>query len=285
MVDDNLGAATAGLARVVAACRAMERRGGPVAIAELAAGPGSSPRQLHRDFRRLLGASPREYGEAVRAGAARGALRSAATVAAAAFDAGYGSLRGFYEQVPKRLGMEPSRYAAGGRGERLRWSSKESDVGVIVAVASERGLAAVRVGDSAQALLDDLQTEFHEADLERDDDGLLGVMEALAALARGIEPETPLPVDVRGTAFQASVWKALREIPAGETRTYAQVAASLGRPTAVRAVAGACGANPVALVVPCHRVVRTDGGLGGYRWGLEVKAALLEAERRSAGRP
>jgi len=173
--------------------------------------------------------------------------------------------------------MTPSEYAAGAPDQVLLWSSTSSDVGDIVAVATPRGLAAVRIGDAA-SLVEGLPVEFHRATLRHDDEAMADVMNALRHLARG-ESAAALPVDVRGTAFQTRVWRALQEIPAGQTRTYAQVAAAIGEPTATRAVARACATNRVALAVPCHRVIRSDGSLAGYRWGLAVKTALLESER------
>ena len=277
-----------GDAALLAACRAMDRAGGPLPVAELAGLTGWSPRHLHRRFLAALSTTPRAYGEAVRVAAARAGLRTAPTVTEAAFGAGYGSLRGFYAQAAPRLGMPATAYAAGAPDEPLRWAATATPVGVVLVVASDRGVCAVRIapaGDGAEeTLLAQVRAEFPRARLHRDDAALHEVLEGVRALARGVAPGAPLPLDVRGTAFQALVWQALGRIPRGETRTYAQVAAAVGRPTAVRAVARACATNPAALVVPCHRVVRTGGGLGGYRWGLPVKAALLAAEREPPGR-
>lgn len=255
----------------------MTSAGGPVALSTLAHGVGCTPRQLQRDFADVLGISPRQYGQAVRTERTRTALRSSTTVLDAAFDAGYGSVRAFYEEAARRLGMTPSDYVTGGAGLPLLWSVGGSSIGDLLAVASPRGLASVRIG--AQAfLVEEMTTEFPRAELVRDDAAMHDVMTALRLLADGRSaPE--LPVDVRGTAFQARVWDALREIPAGQTRTYTQVAESIGRPSSVRAVARACATNQVALAIPCHRVVRSDGSLAGYRWGLQVKASLLQSER------
>ncbi|MGQ7296383.1 methylated-DNA--[protein]-cysteine S-methyltransferase [Quadrisphaera sp. KR29] len=283
--------------RVLAACRAMDGAGGPVPLEELAAVTGWSTRQLGRRFTEVLGTTPRAYGEALRAQRLRPALREGreggATVLDAAFSAGYGSVRAFYEQGAARLGMTPSQYAGGGSGERLLWSAGWADVGGeqrrrVLVVASLAGVVAVRLGDDDGALLAEVAAELPLADLAHEPEVLTDVVAAVAALARGARepdgsqatPPPPLPLDVRGTAFQAAVWAALRRIPAGRTLSYAEVAAELGRPTAVRAVARACATNPAALVTPCHRVVRSDGGLGGFRWGLEVKRALLAAEQQ-----
>jgi AraC family transcriptional regulator of adaptative response/methylated-DNA-[protein]-cysteine methyltransferase len=262
--------------RVSRACDAMRQAGGPVAVDLLARAAACSPRQLQRDFVDVLGISPRKFGQALRTERTRARLRSADSVLDAAFDAGYGSVRAFYEEAARRLGMTPSEYAAGGANTVLLWSARTTEVGDIVAVATPRGLAAVRIGvesDLTQQLVD----EFPSATFERDDDAMSDVMEALAHLAQG-RAAPVLPVDVQGTAFQARVWDALREIPAGETRTYSEVAEAIGRPTSVRAVARACATNKVALAIPCHRVIRSDGDLAGYRWGLAVKRTLLQAE-------
>jgi AraC family transcriptional regulator of adaptative response/methylated-DNA-[protein]-cysteine methyltransferase len=224
----------------------------------------------------VLGVSPRQYGQALRTDRTRSALRDADTVLDAAFSAGYGSVRGFYEEAARRLGMTPSDYVAGAPSLLLLWSVTSTPVGDVIAVATPRGLAAVRIGSAAQ-LEREIRREFPLATLERDDVAMADVMTALRALCGG-EPAPELPVDVHGTAFQARVWGALREIPAGQTRTYSDVARSIGRPTSVRAVARACATNPVALAIPCHRVVRRDGGLAGYRWGLAVKESLLVSE-------
>ena len=270
---------------VRSAVAAMRRAGGPVPVETLSAEAGTSVRQLQRSFAAALGVGPRAYGEALRVEAARSALTGSATVADAAFGAGYGSMRGFYDAVGPRLGVAPARFAAGGDGEELLWSAVDHPVGTLVVVVSRRGVVAARVdepGSDGAAQLDQVAAELPRATFTRDDDALADVAAHLCALASGLPAGDDVPLDVRGTAFQASVWAALRAIPAGETRTYAQVAASIERPRAVRAVASACAANPAALVTPCHRVIRGDGGLGGFRWGLEVKRALLAAERSPA---
>jgi len=254
----------------------MDEAGGPVAVSTLADRAGCTPRQLQRDFVEVLGISPRQYGQAVRTDRSRASLRSTDSVMDAVFDAGYGSVRAFYEEAARRLGMTPTQYMAGAPGLPLLWSSASTHVGDVVAVATPRGLAAVRIGEEA-TVMDELREEFAHATLMRDDEAMRDVMTALATLAAG-RAAADLPVDVQGTAFQARVWAALREIPAGETRTYTQVAESIGSASSVRAVARACATNKVALAIPCHRVVRTDGDLAGYRWGLEVKASLLASE-------
>nr|WP_297426137.1 methylated-DNA--[protein]-cysteine S-methyltransferase [uncultured Actinotalea sp.] len=269
--------------RVVAACRAMVDAGGPLASAGLERVTGVSARQLARDFAAVVGVAPRAFGHAVRTGEARRLLREHEQVTDAVFAAGFGSTRAFYETAGPTLGMQPRRYARGGAGEVLRWTAVGTDLGTVLAVAGDLGLAAVRIGDDVDALLAEVRAELPAASFERDDDGLAELAVGLRALAAGRTPERELPLDLHGTAFQARVWDALRRIPAGQTRSYTEVAAAIGAPTAVRAVASACARNPVALVVPCHRVIRGDGSMGGYRWGLAVKERLLARERGTAG--
>lgn len=262
--------------RVTGACEAMTAAGGPLPVGALASTQHCSARQLQRDFVDVLGITPRQFGQAVRTDRTRQALRTADSVLDAAFAAGYGSVRSFYEEAARRLGMTPSAYVAGAPQHVLLWSVVPTPVGDILAVATPRGLASVRIGPAAE-LERDMRAEFAQATVERDDEAMADVMAALTALARGRHAPA-LPVDVDGTAFQARVWGALREIPAGQTRTYGQVAEAIGSPTAVRAVAHACATNKVALVIPCHRVIRADGSLAGYRWGLSVKQAVLASE-------
>jgi AraC family transcriptional regulator, regulatory protein of adaptative response / methylated-DNA-[protein]-cysteine methyltransferase len=254
----------------------MTTAGGPIPLPRLAAEVHCSTRQLQRDFAEVLGVTPRQYGQAVRTDRTRVALRSADSILDGAFAGGYGSVRGFYEEAARRLGMTPSDYVAGAPSQLLLWSVTSTPVGDVIAVATPRGLAAVRIG-AERDLVPEIAEEFPSATLERDDAAMADVMTALAALTRG-RGAPDLPIDVHGTAFQARVWGALREIPAGETRTYTQVAESIGSPSSVRAVARACATNRVALAIPCHRVVRSDGTLAGYRWGLSVKESLLQSE-------
>jgi AraC family transcriptional regulator of adaptative response/methylated-DNA-[protein]-cysteine methyltransferase len=206
-------------------------------------------------------------------------LREASGVAQAIYAAGFGSARGFYETVGPTLGMSPSAYRRGGPGELLRWTVLPTPIGDVVAVAGDLGLALIRIVAAAGPQLPaELAAEFPAAQFERADGELAHVREVLAALACGRTHPSELPIDVVHTAFQARVWQSLRRIPVGQTRSYAEVAADIDAPRAVRAVGRACATNPVALLVPCHRVVRSDGKLGGYRWGLQVKADLLALE-------
>jgi len=197
-------------------------------------------------------------------------------------EAGYGSIRAFYDEAGRRLGMTPAQYAAGAPGMPLLWATTPSAVGVVIAVASPTGLCAARIGVDRDALVDEITTEFPAARLIEDPDAMVDVLSALRALALGHSTD-PLPVDVQGTAFQARVWQAIRAIPDGQTRTYTEIAHEIGHPRSIRAVAAACAANPVALAIPCHRVIRADGSLAGYAWGIEVKSQLLAAEQASTG--
>lgn len=268
--------------RVERACAEMVAVGGPVAVGDLADLIPCSTRQLQRDFHDVLGVSPRQFGQAVRSERARQVLRESPTISDAVVQTGYGSVRAFYEEAARRLGMTPTDYSAGAPRQELLWSAAPTAVGDVVAVATPRGLASVRIGGGDPRT--QVEAEFPHAALRRDDVAMADVMRALVALAHGdVAPN--LPVDVQGTAFQARVWAALREIPVGQTRTYTDVAESIGQPSAVRAVARACATNRVALAVPCHRVIRENGELAGYRWGLEVKAALLAAEAESTKVP
>lgn len=252
-----------------------ERRGERVTLEELASAVGASPFHLQRRFKETFGVSPRAYQEAHRLEAVKSSLRSGRRVTEAVFDAGYGSVSRFYEKGA--LGMRASAYRAAGRGQRIRYCTFASPIGEILVAATDKGVCSVKIGDSAVSLFDLLRKEFLNADLRRAD--MPEVRKAILACLEGNASLVKLPLDIRGTVFQRKVWDELRRIPAGETRTYKQIARAVGAPDAVRAVGSACGANPVALLVPCHRAVRTDGGLGGYAWGLSRKKKLLECER------
>lgn len=270
------------VASVLAVCRWLEHPDEDHSPEVLADRVGWSKRHLQRRFSEVVGVSMAAYGRATQADRARRALQRGANVTDAVFDAGYGSTRAFYEHGAPRLGMSAAEYAAAGRGQRVHYATFSSPIGEVIVAATERGLCAVRIGDDAAALAADLVAEYSGATVIEDGELVGTLARQVAALAAGGGSATDLPLDIRGTAFQVSVWEQLRAIPAGTTATYTQVADAIGRPTAVRAVANACGANPVAVAIPCHRVVRSDGTLGGYRWGIERKAALLAAERQIA---
>jgi AraC family transcriptional regulator of adaptative response/methylated-DNA-[protein]-cysteine methyltransferase len=269
------------VAAVVEACRRLERANDS-SLGTIATELGYSERHLRRRFQEIIGVSAGVYSRACKAERVKASLRSGSPVASAVFDAGFGSVRSFYEHSAPALGMTPVKYRAGGIGEDITFTSVKTTLGWVVAARTSRGVCSIRVGDDEVTLVKGLMTEFSNASIERDDEGLAEVADVLAGAIRGERDATELPVDVAGTAFQLRVWEALRAIPLGETRTYSQVAEEIGAPKAVRAVASACAANEAALAIPCHRVVRKDGSMGGYRWGVEVKEGILEAERRGS---
>jgi AraC family transcriptional regulator of adaptative response/methylated-DNA-[protein]-cysteine methyltransferase len=243
---------------------------------------GVSPYHLQRVFKRIAGITPRQYAEATRLDLFKTSVRKGATVTGAMYDAGYGSSSRLYERAPAQLGMTPADYRRGGRGVRISYTIAGCLLGRLLVGGTSKGICSVRLGDSDAELEANLRSEFSSADITRDDGALNGWVEQLLNHLAGIRPHLDLPLDVQATAFQWSVWEKLREIPYGSTRSYSEVAREMGRPTATRAVARACATNPVALVIPCHRVVREDKSLGGYRWGIERKEKLLDHERSAA---
>ncbi len=267
-------------ARVEAACRVLTARvGAAPSLDDLASSVGTAPDRLRRDFRRLLGVTPKQYADALRVESLRAELRDGRDVTGALYSAGYGSSSRLYEQSDARLGMTPASYGAGGAGAHIAFTVSESPLGHLLVAVTQRGVCRIALGDSDAALEDRLHAEFPAAAIERDDDALASVLLDVLQRIEGTEPPAELPVDVRGTAFQQRVWQELRRIPLGETRSYREVAEAVGAPGAARAVGSACGKNPVGIVVPCHRVIAADGGLGGYAWGLDVKRVLLDRER------
>lgn len=249
-------------------------------LARLAAAVGLSPYHLQRQFKAVMGVSPKQYAEAVKLGRLKSALRDGEPVSAALYGAGYGSSSRLYEKAPARLGMTPASYARGGEGARIAYTIVEtSGPDQLLVAATERGLCMVVLGGTDDELKSQLHAEYPAAEIRRDHEALAGWAAVVAALAEGVAPRAELPLDVRATAFQWLVWERLKTIPRGETRSYGEIAAAMGRPTAVRAVARACATNPVALVVPCHRVVGGDGQMRGYRWGVDRKRSLLHRER------
>jgi AraC family transcriptional regulator of adaptative response/methylated-DNA-[protein]-cysteine methyltransferase len=250
-----------------------------VTLDHLARIASMSPHHLQRRFKAIVGLSPREFQSAVRAGKLRTSLRDGRDVTTAIYEAGYGSPSRVYEAAPTGKGMSLSNYRRGGAGMQIKYSTLTSGAGVVLVAATENGVCAVKIGSSEAALAGDLRREYPAAEIEADRKPRSEWVKAIAQHLRGDTPSLDLPIDVRATAFQWKVWRALQQIPYGETRAYAEVAKSIGRPKAARAVARACAANPVALVVPCHRVIPSAGGVGGYRWGAARKARLLENER------
>lgn len=266
-------------AKVAGACRMIETAETAPTLAELARAAGLSPYHFHRLFSRIAGVTPKAYAQAHRRARLREQLKSSATVTEAIYDSGYNSSGRFYATAKEALGMTPGAYRKGGAREEIRFAIGQSSLGAVLVAASAKGVCAISLGDDPQGLLRDLQDRFPQATLI----GADAAFERYVAAAVGLveKPRAPfdLPLDMRGTAFQQRVWAALRQIPAGETTSYAEIARRIGAPKAVRAVAGACAANPVSLAVPCHRVLRSDGALSGYYWGVERKRALLEREK------
>jgi AraC family transcriptional regulator of adaptative response/methylated-DNA-[protein]-cysteine methyltransferase len=249
-----------------------------VTLPRLAAALGVSPGHLQRTFTRVTGVSPRMYAAARRLELAKSRLRDGADVTSALYASGYGSSSRFYAQTRSALGMTPTSYKRGGEGMTMNYATTDSPFGQILVAATERGICAVSIGEDAAALERSLTAEYPRATIRRDDEALRPYVGSVLAHLRDRTSLSALPLDVVGTPFQHEVWQALRTIPAGERRTYGQIAATLGNAKGARAVARACATNPAALVIPCHRVVRGDGGSGGYRWGAERKQAILANE-------
>lgn len=266
-------------ARIAAACRRIEGATEPPSLAELATQAGLSTFHFHRLFKAATGLTPKQYADAHRAGRVRDALsRADAKVTDAIFDAGFNATGRFYEQAGAVLGMTPRQYRAGGVDARIAFAIAQTSLGALLVARSARGVCAISLGDDPDALLRELQDRFPRAELVGGDAGFERLVAQVVGLIAQPGIGHDLPLDVRGTAFQQRVWQALRRIPPGQTASYADIAARIGSPKAVRAVAQACAANTLAVAIPCHRVVRSDGALSGYRWGVARKRALLERE-------
>lgn len=263
------------------ACRLLDdaREGDGVKLAELAQRVGVSAFHLQRTFKRVMGISPRQYVTARRFGNFKQLVREGESVTNALYDSGFNSSSRVYDQAAEELGMTPATYGRGGRGVKIDYAIAASPLGRLLVAMTERGVCAVRMGDTDAELEQDLRSEFPAAMIQRDDARLQETVTKVLSHLNDNKPHLDLPLDIRATAFQRQVWEKLRAIPYGETLSYAAVAKALGKPGAVRAVGRACATNPVALVIPCHRVVREDKNLGGYRWGLGRKQKLLELER------
>jgi AraC family transcriptional regulator, regulatory protein of adaptative response / methylated-DNA-[protein]-cysteine methyltransferase len=275
---DGLSIDAENAALVARACRLIEQSEEEPSLNVLAEAVGRSASYFHRSFKTVTGLTPKVYAAAHRASKVRNGLASGSSVTEAIYDAGYNSSGRFYEKSTDMLGMTPTQFKAGGANEEIRFALGQTSLGAILVASSKRGVASILLGNDPDALLRQLQDRFPKAKLigaDRD-------YEALVARVVGFI-ETPqiglnLPLDVRGTAFQRRVWQALQEIPVGQTASYAEIAQRIGSPKAIRAVAGACAANNLAVAIPCHRVVRNDGALSGYAWGVERKKALLDRE-------
>jgi AraC family transcriptional regulator of adaptative response/methylated-DNA-[protein]-cysteine methyltransferase len=282
---DAARSAPAGLAQRL--CRFIETRIAanpeePLTLAALASEAHLSPHHLERTFKRVMGITPRQYADTQRMRRLKSRLKKGDDVTTALYDAGFGSSSRLYERAPAHLGMTPATYRRGGEGMRIGYTIVPCPLGRLLVAATTQGVSAVYLGDRAQPLEAALAEEYPRADIFRDRNGLRGWVSTLLRHLRGQEPHLELPLDVQATAFQRRVWEELKRIPYGSTRSYSEVARAIGKPRAIRAVARACATNPVSIVVPCHRVVRGDGNLAGYRWGLDRKRALLEEEKRLA---
>ena len=266
---------------IAAACRRLDIAEDAPALADLAHQAGFSPAHFQKVFKAALGVSPSAYFRARRADKARAALQAGGGVTEAIYESGFKSSGRFYEASCAMLGMIPSAYRQGGKGERITFAIGQSALGAVLAASTERGVCAILLGDDPEGLAEDLQRRFSHAELIGGDAAYEQILARVAALVEQPAKAFDLPLDIRGTAFQMRVWAALRQIPAGGVADYAEIARRIGAPKAARAVARACAANPLAIAIPCHRVVRRDGHLSGYRWGLERKRDLLNLELAS----
>ncbi len=269
--------------KIAAACRMIADSEVPPKLEALANAAGLSPHHFHRLFKAVVGVTPKAYAEAHRQNSVRAALATSESVTQALYAAGYSSSGRFYEKSSQVLGMTPTAFRAGGKDAEMRFAIGQCSLGAILVAASVKGVTAILLGDDPDALLRDLEDRFPGATLIGGDPAFDALVAGAVGLVEAPEAGHDLPLDIRGTAFQRRVWQALRDIPAGTTSTYTEVANCIGQPKAVRAVAAACAANKIALAIPCHRVIRNDGSLSGYRWGVERKRELLT--REAAAKP
>ncbi len=256
-----------------------------VSLEDMARITGFSAFHLQRKFKAAVGVSPKQFQARCRMEKVKQVLQGEGTVTSALYEAGFGSSSRLYERVDRDLGMTPAQYKSRGKGVGISYVVLETSLGLILIAATDRGLCSLRLSDDEGSLLRELEEEYPAAELQRVqapfDEALRVWHEAICGYLVGKRIEPGLPLDVRGTAFQARVWQYLQTIPMGETRSYSEVAEGIGQATATRAVATACASNPVALAIPCHRVIRSNGELGGYRWGMERKQKILESESRN----
>ncbi len=264
---------------VLKACEIIAQSERPPVLQELAGAVGLSPFYFQRLFKRIVGITPRQYFEEKRAGRTRDNLLHTKTITDAIYDSGFGSNSRFYSQAGDVLGMQPSVYKRGGIGMRVRYTTVNTHLGWVLVAVSERGVCAIEFGENPAALEKTLASRFPGAVIAEDDAGFADWVSKITDYLEAPHQGLDLPLDIQGTAFQRQVWQALRAIPFGETASYADIAQKIGKPKAVRAVAQACAANKIALAIPCHRVVQSDGGLGGYRWGRARKQKILDLER------
>ena len=263
--------------KIIKACSLLESEE-ILSLEDLALATGLSTYHLQRSFKSVVGVSPKKYAEVKRMEKFKEELRNGSDVTTAMYDAGFGSSRGLYENAADNLGMTPATYKKGGHGMHIAYTIADTSLGKLLVARTSRGVCSVKFGDSAEELLDGMRAEFSKAEITADDANLKTTVKAIIAYLSGKERRLMLPLDLRATSFQLQVWELLRKIPYGETRSYGQIAEELGDRKKVRAVARACATNPVALVIPCHRVVASDGKLSGYRWGIERKEQLLNTE-------
>jgi AraC family transcriptional regulator, regulatory protein of adaptative response / methylated-DNA-[protein]-cysteine methyltransferase len=281
MSRDSLSSATRHARKIAELCRYIERAEHSPTLEELVQRAGMSVFHLHRVFKAITGLTPKGYATAQRSQRVRRELVSGGSVTEAIYGAGYNSGSRFYEQADQVLGMTPSRFRAGGAQSDIRFAIGQCSLGAILVAQSERGICAISLGDDPQELARQFQDRFPNANLIGGDAAFERLVANVVGMVEAPHLGLDLPLDVRGTAFQQRVWQALREIPAGRTVSYAELAERIGAPQSVRAVAQACGANTLAIAIPCHRIVRSDGALSGYRWGVERKRALLEREAQA----
>ncbi|MTH76999.1 bifunctional DNA-binding transcriptional regulator/O6-methylguanine-DNA methyltransferase Ada [Paracoccus aestuariivivens] len=272
--------AQANAALIAAACRMIETAEEAPSTGDLARRIGLSHFHFHRQFKAVTGMTPRAYAVAFRAGRVRKALDDEASVTAAIHRAGYSSNSRFYETSDRIIGMTPQTYRKGGHDAEIRFALAQTALGAILVASTEKGVCAISLGDAPEPLLQELQDRFPNAKMIGADAEYEALIARVVAFVENPAIGIDLPLDIRGTAFQQRVWQALRDLPVGETVSYAELASKIGDPKAVRAVAGACAANKIAVAIPCHRVVRTDGSLSGYRWGIARKAELLRREAK-----
>jgi AraC family transcriptional regulator of adaptative response/methylated-DNA-[protein]-cysteine methyltransferase len=268
---------------VKAVCRYIEQRlDEPITLSRLGAEFRQSPFHLQRTFKATLGITPRAYADSCRLNQLKSNLRAGHSVTRAMYDAGYSSSSRLYERTASQLGMTPDKYRRGAIAAPIRYTMTDSPLGRLLIAATDKGICAIQFADSDEELEHGLKHEFPFAVRRRDDEAMQPWKRDLLRQMRGQKLNTALPLDIQATAFQRRVWTYLQSIPFGNTRSYGQVAKAIGRPTASRAVARACATNPVAVAIPCHRIVREDGGMGGYRWGMDRKQTLLQMEKKEA---
>jgi AraC family transcriptional regulator, regulatory protein of adaptative response / methylated-DNA-[protein]-cysteine methyltransferase len=278
-------AASRHLAAIEKACALLRKSETTPTLAELADAAGISPFHFHRVFKQITGATPRDYARTHRLGRFAARLDAGEPVTEAIYASGFGSSSRAYEAAPAGLGMTPGARRRGGDGQTIRFATVETPLGWALVAATVRGICMTALADDRESLTAALRQRFPSAEVIADEAGLKDWADRIVQFITAPDRNLDLPLDIRGTAFQARVWRALQKIPLGKTASYTEIAAALGQPKAVRAVAQACAANKLALLVPCHRAIRSDGDLGGYRWGVERKRALLAKERTAAEKP